>query len=158
AKAASMRAAIEWSWNLLEPWEASALRQCALFVGPFTREAAEAVVALPRGAPRAVDALQNLVEKSLLCRGPRFRLYASVRELALERWAEAGAEREAAERRYAQHHGARAEAVAGGIDGATRPDPSAIAALLLDLDDVLAAHERARAFDPEFAARIALAV
>ena len=46
-------AAIDWSWELLTPWEQAALAQCSVFEGGFTLEAAEAVLDLsawPRGA------------------------------------------------------------------------------------------------------------
>jgi predicted ATPase len=41
---ASMRAAIDWSWNLLSPIEQAALRECSVFHGGFTLEAAEAIL------------------------------------------------------------------------------------------------------------------
>ncbi|MEL6343477.1 MAG: tetratricopeptide repeat protein [Myxococcota bacterium] len=64
----TLRAAIDWSWELLEPWEQSAFAQCAVFEDGFTLEAAEAVIDLAdvEGAPWAMDAVQSLVDKSLL--------------------------------------------------------------------------------------------
>ncbi|MCP4868683.1 MAG: protein kinase [Proteobacteria bacterium] len=61
---ATLRATIDWSWNLLEPWEQAALAQCSVFRGGFDLEAAEAVIQL-EGA-WAVDALQALQDKILL--------------------------------------------------------------------------------------------
>src|SRR5215212_3353247 len=58
----SMRAVFEWSWKLLNDAERQLFRQMAVFRGPFTREAAEAVV----GA--SLQALAGLVHKSLLRR------------------------------------------------------------------------------------------
>ena len=55
ARQATLRAAIDWSWELLTPWEQAALAQCSVFEGGFTLEAAEAVLDLsrwPRGAAR----------------------------------------------------------------------------------------------------------
>ena len=49
----TLRAAIDWSWDLLAPWEQAAFAQCSVFEGGFTLEAAEAVLdlaALARGA------------------------------------------------------------------------------------------------------------
>ena len=48
ARQATLRAAIDWSWDLLAPWEQAALAQCSVFEGGFTLEAAEAVLDLSR--------------------------------------------------------------------------------------------------------------
>jgi class 3 adenylate cyclase len=55
---ATLRGAIDWSWNLLLPWEQSALAQCSVFEGGFTLDAAEAVLDLASwtDAPSIVDA------------------------------------------------------------------------------------------------------
>ncbi len=68
ARQATLRAAIDWSWELLAPWEQSALAQCSVFAGGFTLDAAEAVLDLSpwRDAPPAIDVVQALVDKSLL--------------------------------------------------------------------------------------------
>ena len=53
ARQATLRAAIDWSWDLLAPWEQAAFAQCSVFEGGFTLEAAEAVLDLspwPAGA------------------------------------------------------------------------------------------------------------
>ncbi len=64
----TLRAAIAWSWNLLEPWEQAALAQCTVFSGGFTLEAAEAVLDLSAfpDAPSVLDVVQRLRDKSLL--------------------------------------------------------------------------------------------
>ena len=68
ARQATLHAAIDWSWDLLTPWEQAALAQCAVFEGGFTLDAAEAVLELSRWpeAPLAMDAVQALVDQSLL--------------------------------------------------------------------------------------------
>jgi predicted ATPase/class 3 adenylate cyclase/Tfp pilus assembly protein PilF len=68
ARQATLKAAIDWSWDLLAPWEQAALAQCAVFEGGFTLEAAEAEFDLTRWpeAPAALDVIQSLVDKSLL--------------------------------------------------------------------------------------------
>ncbi len=68
ARQATLRAAIDWSWDLLAPWERAALAQCSVFEGGFTIEAAEAVLDLAPWpeAPPAMDAVQALLDKSLL--------------------------------------------------------------------------------------------
>ncbi|MBX3460094.1 MAG: protein kinase [Planctomycetes bacterium] len=92
AKQATLRAAIDWSWELLAPWEKLALAQCSVFRDGFFLEAAEAVLdlsAFPE-APMVIDVIENLAEKSLLKAyevpslpgEARFRMYESIREYA----------------------------------------------------------------------------
>lgn len=100
ARQATLRGAIDWSWNLLEPAEREALAQCSVFRGGFTLEAAEAVLELPPDSLDVLDVIQSLRSKSLLRTAPtddvegerRLSLYESVREYASERLAEPGAE------------------------------------------------------------------
>jgi predicted ATPase/class 3 adenylate cyclase len=100
ARQATLRGAIEWSWNLLEPAERAALAQCSVFRGGFTLEAAEAVVALPSGALEVLDVIYSLRCKSLLRNqetdGPgdecRLGIYESVRQYAADKLLELGGE------------------------------------------------------------------
>ena len=87
----TMRATVDWSWQLLKPWEQRALSQLALFTGGFFVEAAEAVLDLSEWphAPWEVDVIASLLDRSLLVtrnhRGePRFSMLETVREFALE--------------------------------------------------------------------------
>ncbi|WP_224364039.1 ATP-binding protein [Hyalangium versicolor] len=106
ARQATLRGAIDWSWNLLEPAERQALAQCSVFRGGFTLEAAESVLALPSEGPEVLDVIQSLRTKSLLRTAPagdstgerRLALYESVREYASERLAEPGLEASVVER------------------------------------------------------------
>ncbi len=68
ARHATLEAAIDGSWELLEPWERAAFTQCSVFQGGFTLEAAEHVLNLSAwpDAPWVVDVVQSLVDKSLL--------------------------------------------------------------------------------------------
>ena len=89
----TLRGAIDWSWDLLEPWERVALAQCSVFRGGFSLEAAEQVLDLSsqQAAPPVVDIIQALREKSLLramlpfARSPRFGFYLCIREYAAEK-------------------------------------------------------------------------
>ncbi|QSQ23373.1 cyclase [Pyxidicoccus parkwayensis] len=65
ARQATLRGAIDWSWNLLDPAEQTALACCSVFSGGFTLEAAEAVMVLPDDAP-VLEVLESLRAKSLL--------------------------------------------------------------------------------------------
>ena len=86
---ATLRATLDWSWDLLSAAEQSTLAQLSVFEGGFTLEAAEAVVALPSGgsARWVADVVQSLIEKSLVRSVPphRFDLLRSVHEYAAER-------------------------------------------------------------------------
>lgn len=90
---ATLRATIDWSWNLLEPWEQAGLAQASVFRGGFTVEAAEAVLDLwaHDGAPWVLDVVQALEDKSLLrsvtadSGDVRFLHYESIREFAAEK-------------------------------------------------------------------------
>ncbi len=76
----TLRAAIEWSHDLLAPDEQRLFARLAVFRGGCTLEAAEEV------AEADLDLLQSLVDKSLLRHvDGRFRMLQTIRELALER-------------------------------------------------------------------------
>jgi serine/threonine protein kinase/predicted ATPase len=157
ARHATMRAAVEWSWDLLDEDERAALAECTAFEGGFTLAAAEAVLTKRAGAPLVIDLVEALRRKSLLHRvalqdGPlRLDLYAQIRELAAEHLTEKARHEveerharwfiEAAERWAAAEHGPRATA--------------ALASLARESENVLAAAARS---GPDLAARGVLAV
>jgi len=63
----TLRATLDWSYNLLSDMERIAFRRIALFVGHFTLEAAQGVAGDPgSGTSDIVDAIAGLFEKSLL--------------------------------------------------------------------------------------------
>ncbi|HEX6676189.1 MAG TPA: BTAD domain-containing putative transcriptional regulator [Actinomycetes bacterium] len=67
----TLRAVVEWSWELLDRQERAALRRLAVFSGGCTLDAAEAVCAgkdLP--AEEVAGTVARLVDKSLLAAGP----------------------------------------------------------------------------------------
>jgi non-specific serine/threonine protein kinase len=105
----TVRAAVEWSHQLLDPAEQRAFRSLAVFAGGFDAGAAAAV------APGlSVDVLARLVDKSLVAvvespRGTtRYRLLEIVREYASELLVEAGA-LDAARERHLRHFSALAD-------------------------------------------------
>ncbi|HVK28873.1 MAG TPA: BTAD domain-containing putative transcriptional regulator [Nocardioides sp.] len=89
----TMRAAIDWSFELLSPAEQAAFPRLAVFVGGFDLDAAEAVLA-DLGGGNALALVDALVEQSLVVaepgagRGPRFRLLEPVAQYALTRLSE----------------------------------------------------------------------
>jgi predicted ATPase len=95
----TLRALIDWSYDLLNPAEQSVLDRLSVFAGGWTLEAAEAVTATDDSEGwQALDHLAALVDKSLVqadeARGStRYRLLETVRDYAAERLARrAGAE------------------------------------------------------------------
>ena len=91
---ATLRAAIDGSWSLLDDVERSVLAQCAAFAGDFSLDAAEQIILIAgasAGAPSTVAVLAALRDKSLIrseqhggTRGTRLSLYVSIREYAAE--------------------------------------------------------------------------
>jgi predicted ATPase/class 3 adenylate cyclase len=87
----TLRAAMDWSYDLLSEEERILLRRLAVFAGGFNFEAAEAICA--DGAVEAsavLDLLTNLVDKSLVVAEGlngdiRYRLLETVRQYGLER-------------------------------------------------------------------------
>ena len=81
---ATLRAALEWSWELLDEVERAVLAQLSVFRGSFDMAAIEAVVALPTGRA-AIDLVGSLLDKSLVRRveGYRFALLESVHDYAV---------------------------------------------------------------------------
>jgi predicted ATPase len=110
---ATLRATLDWSWDLLTAAEQSALAQLAVFERGFTLEAAEAVLdtADLADAPWAADLVQSLVEKSLVRRlhTRRFDLMRTVQDYALERLASLTSN---AKRRHWQYFAGMTEAAA----------------------------------------------
>jgi predicted ATPase/class 3 adenylate cyclase len=98
----TLRATIEWSYDLLEPEEQPLFRALSVFPGGCTYEAAEAV------CDAEPDTLQSLLDKSLIRRreeggGPRYWMLESIRELAAEHLRTAAEDVEV-RRRHAEHY------------------------------------------------------
>ncbi|WBO66692.1 BTAD domain-containing putative transcriptional regulator [Streptomyces camelliae] len=92
----TLRAVVDWSWDLLDADERDVLARLSVFAGGCDLAAAEAVC-----GPFALDALGSLVDKSLVVAVPssdgemRYRLLETVAEYAAERLAESGRRSEA---------------------------------------------------------------
>jgi len=84
----TLRAAFDWSWDLLSLADKSTLAQLAVFEGGFTLDAAEATVDVSGvdAAPWTLDTVQSLVDKSFVraLAGERFGLLTSVQDYAAE--------------------------------------------------------------------------
>jgi predicted ATPase/DNA-binding SARP family transcriptional activator len=110
ARQRTLRATIDWSYELLRPGARALFARLAVFAGGCTFEAAEAV------CDASIDDLAALVENGLLQRAqgagaggePRFRLLETVREYAHARLAESG-DADRARRRHAEFFAELAE-------------------------------------------------
>jgi predicted ATPase/DNA-binding winged helix-turn-helix (wHTH) protein len=116
----TLRAAIDWSYDLLASAERVLLQRLSAFAGGFALDAAEAVGAGDDISPHDVlDLLGHLVEKSLVTfdgKAERYKLLETVRQYALECLAEAGAETRTRDR-HLQFHVALAERAERELDG-----------------------------------------
>src|SRR4051812_2752408 len=100
----TMRATIDWSYDLLESEQQQLFTRIAVFAGGFTLEAAESVCG---AGLDVVDALASLTENGLVRLGgtdeePRFTLLGTIRAYAAERLEESGGAEEL-RRRHAEH-------------------------------------------------------
>ncbi|OIJ98043.1 BTAD domain-containing putative transcriptional regulator [Streptomyces colonosanans] len=100
----TLRAVVDWSWDLLDADERSVLRRMSVFASGCDLAAAEAVC-----GPAALEGLGSLVDKSLVVATPsgdgemRYRLLETVAEYAGERLDESG-ERPDAERAHLTYY------------------------------------------------------
>jgi predicted ATPase len=95
----TLRAAIDWSYDLLSPAEQKLFRRLSVFVGGWTLEGAEAVCDAKGDLDLdLLDALASLVDKSLAqqidqAKGEsRFAMLETIREYAVEKLAASGEE------------------------------------------------------------------
>jgi len=140
----TLRSTIQWSYDLLEPWEQQLFRRLAVFVGGCNLQAEEALYAAfdgegSPGAESVLDAVDSLIEKSLLQvsadvldksalygqeEEPRLSMLETIREYALECLA-ANGELEITRQVHADYYLTLAEEVEpklGGPDQATLLD------------------------------------
>jgi predicted ATPase len=101
----TLRATIEWSYQLLDAEEQQLFRRLAVFEASFDLEAAEEI------CEADLDRLQSLCEKSLVRQSEmegRFFILETIREFAVEQLISAG-DAERLSQRHADHFLARAE-------------------------------------------------
>ncbi|MFC9943463.1 BTAD domain-containing putative transcriptional regulator [Streptomyces pratensis] len=120
----TLRAVVDWSWDLLDEDERTTLRRLSVFSGGCTLAAAEEVCAGRRQDARDVaGVLGSLVDKSLVVAAPagdgrmRYRLLETVGEYAAERLDEAG-ERDVVERQHLVFYRELARTTDPGLRGA----------------------------------------
>lgn len=100
----TLRATIDWTYELCDPAEQRLWRTASVFPGGFTLSSIEAVTGVPGAEDSALlEALTGLVDRSVLLRSDeggvvRFRMLETIREYGLELLDETGESAEARER------------------------------------------------------------
>ena len=154
----TLRATVDWSYELLTSGERVLLRRLAVFQGGWTIEAAEAVCG-QAGAGDVLGLLSGLVDRSLVvAEGGRFRMLETIRVYAAARLAEAG-ENEAMGERHARYYTGLAETAEPALR--TREQAVWLRRLRADDTNFHRALEWARdraASDPDRALRLAAAL
>jgi non-specific serine/threonine protein kinase len=98
ARHRTLRATLDWSYELLDLHEQALFRDLAVFAGGATLEAVAAVCGRPATTSQLTPLVESLIEKGLLIKvppetdgdaAPRVRLLEPVREYALDRLASA---------------------------------------------------------------------
>jgi predicted ATPase/DNA-binding NarL/FixJ family response regulator len=122
ARHQTLRASVEWSYQLLSPAEQALFHRLAVFAGGWSLSAAEEVGAgLPVGCGHAVRLLAGLVDKSLVqaedsATGTRYRLLEAVKAFALEQLMASG-ELEEVRARHGTYFADLGEGVASQLHG-----------------------------------------
>ncbi len=139
----TLRAALDWSFNLLDADEQAVFRRVGVFSGGCTIEAVQQVAADDRLDEWAVlDVVARLVDKSLVVADgddrPRYRMLESARAYALEKLAAAG-ETDALARRHAACYAELFERNVDAWYDVRLSDDGYLAARALELDNLRAA-------------------
>ncbi len=147
----TLRAAIEWGYDLLTSSEQTALARLSVFVGGFTLEAAEDVCSGEGiASEEMLDLVAALVDRSFVSGSPgvwdtRFGMLDTIREFAVDRL-ESGGEASAVGDRHLAWFGDLAEHAAGQLAG---PDQGEwLDRLEVERDNLRAAIDRAARTDP----------
>jgi predicted ATPase/DNA-binding CsgD family transcriptional regulator len=157
----TMRASVEWSYELLSEDEQTMFRRLSVLTGGFTLEAADRICSGEGIASEHVLGLvAALVEKSLVQaeeRGPadRYRLLETIRQYALERLDEAGETGRLLDR-HRDYYLELAERIAPDL--LTPRQPASLDLLDPEAANLSLAIERASATEPDEALRLVVAL
>jgi predicted ATPase/class 3 adenylate cyclase len=158
----TMRAAVEWSYQLLDPSLQAAFERLSVCAGGFTLAGADAVLAgVPAGGFSALDVIAALVARSLVVADTagdeaRYRLLEPVRQFAIERLQlRAGGSNDPRER-YLRYLVGIAEAAEESILGG--PDMPSLRLLDAELANIRALLPWAFAHSRKHASRLTVAL
>jgi predicted ATPase/class 3 adenylate cyclase len=142
----TLRACIDWSFDLLTASERVVLRRLAVFAGGWTLPAAESVAGELKSID-VLDLLSRLVEKSLVefdSNGGRYRLLETVRQYAEERLCQSGDRVQTYARHFA-FYAALSEAATEKL--LISPNENILLQLDAEKENLLAAHAWCDRFD-----------
>jgi non-specific serine/threonine protein kinase len=123
----TLRALVDWSYDLLSEAEQTVLKRLGVFVGGFELAAAEQVCgAEPLSSGDVLDLIGSLVEKSLVMleerdEGTRYRVLETIRDYAREKL-EQGGEMAQVATGHCLHYFAMAKAANRGMHGPEQAD------------------------------------
>jgi predicted ATPase/DNA-binding CsgD family transcriptional regulator len=160
----SLRATIEWSYDLLDDEEKKLFRCLAAFRGGRTLEALEAVCAPTAHSYDVLEGLGSLMDKSLVFQAtgpqgePRYMLLETIHEFAGDKLAEAGggSEEQIVHRNHALYFTALAERTEPKLKGADQVDW--LERLYAEQDNFRIALEWAHRHDIDLGLRLAAAL
>ena len=161
----TMRATLQWSYDLLEKNERDLFACLSVFVGGFTLEAAEAVCG-PNSETSTehfsvLDGITSLIEHNLLnareqrSEDARFQMLEVVREFALEQLEQAG-KKDEIDRRHAEYYRTFGETAEPQLQAAQSAEW--LARLESDHDNLRTALQWAAKNDPALGQRLAGAI
>jgi predicted ATPase/class 3 adenylate cyclase len=158
----TLRALVDWSYELLTENEQCMLRRLAAFVGGFDLEAAEKVCGVePIEDFEVLDLLGSLVDKSLVMleerdEGSRYRMLETIRDYAADKLKADGDESTSVAERHNQYYFQLAIEARDGIDGADQA--KWLKRLEAELDNLRAAMALALSggVDPVIAVKLAV--
>ncbi|MBT2224761.1 BTAD domain-containing putative transcriptional regulator [Nonomuraea sp. NEAU-A123] len=146
----TLRALVEWSWELLDVAEQRLARRLSVFAGGATLESIEAVCGDADADP--VEVVAGLVDKSLVdVVGDRYRMLRTIHAFCAERLAEAG-ETERLRQAHAEHFRALMSTAAPHLLRAEQL--GWLARIDAEHDNLLAAVRWAVPADPELGLRL----
>jgi predicted ATPase/class 3 adenylate cyclase len=160
----TLRALVDWSYELLEPNEQIVLDRLGVFVDGFDLAAAEAVCGGdPLDSADVLDLLGSLIDKSLVMLeerddGARYLMLDTIREYARGKLAHRGADADAAAARHCEHYFTMAKAANHGLRGPEQADW--LWKVEVELDNIRSAIALALAgsVDPAIAVKFAVAL
>ena len=160
----TLRALVDWSYELLEPDERTLLSRLGVFISGFDLAAAESICgAEPIDSDAVLDLLGSLVEKSLVMLeerddGARYRMLETIREYAHGKLEQSGDDLAATSARHCDHYFAMAKAANRGLSGPEQAEW--IWRLEAELDNVRTATALALSggVDPFIAVKVAVAM
>ncbi|MBW3603660.1 MAG: AfsR/SARP family transcriptional regulator [Actinobacteria bacterium] len=159
----TLRAVVDWSYDLLDPRAQRVFERLSVFAGDVTLAAVEQVVAMAGDdveLPDVADVIADLVDASMVVASTgdgaaRYSLLETLRAYGRERLAASGHE-PATRRAHARYFVELAESTADGLYDAD--NPARVAVLDQVIDELRAAHAWACANDLDLALRLVSAL